>query len=251
MCRRKRRSNAELSALRGVQATLLREGQKARDARRRRRWTQRELGRRAHLAQTTISKLERGEGGSLSLATWQRVADALDMPLKIELGRDPREETRDAGHLAMQELVLRTGRKSGYARSFELATRPADPAAWVDAGLIDHKHRRLVLVECVNVIADIGSATRTSDRKVAEAEQLATALGHGHTFSVHSCWLIRATRRNRQLVARYPELFAARFPGSSRAWVATLTRGAPPPTGRGLIWCDVSAMRLFEWRRAG
>ena len=45
-----------------------------------------------------------------------------------------------------------------------------------------------------------------------------------------------------------PEVFASRFPGSSR--VEALTRGDPPPAEPGLVWCDVSATRLFAWRRA-
>jgi len=34
----------------------------------------------------------------------------------------------------------------------------------------------------------------------------------------------------------------------STASVAALTAGAPPPTEQGLVWCDVRATRVFEWR---
>jgi transcriptional regulator with XRE-family HTH domain len=220
-----------------------------RAARVRRRWTQAELGRRTRLAQPTISKLETGDGATLALATWQRVADALELPLDLKLGRDAREETADAGHLGMQELLLRFGHKAGYGRTFELVTKPSDPTGWVDVGLIDHPRRRLLLAECVNSMGDIGASTRASDRKRREAEDLAVVLGGEEPYSVHVCWVIRDTRRNRQLVARYPELFATRFPGSSRAWVRALTEGGEPPDERGLLWCDVAATRLFEWRR--
>ena len=69
-----------------------------------------------------------------------------------------------------------------------------------------------------------------------------------HTVS--GCWVVRATRANRALIARYPELFATRFPGSSLAWLATLTTGRSAPTHAGLIWCDVGATRLFAMRRS-
>ncbi len=62
-------------------------------------------------------------------------------------------------------------------------------------------------------------------------------------------WVVRAAARNRALVARYPEVFAARFPGSSARWVAALTHGTEPPPEPGLVWCDVGATRLFAWRR--
>ena len=50
-------------------------------------------------------------------------------------------------------------------------------------------------------------------------------------------------------VDRYPELFASRFPGSSRGWVDALTKGTPPPGQPGLVWSDVAGTRLFAWRR--
>jgi hypothetical protein len=65
---------------------------------------------------------------------------------------------------------------------------------------------------------------------------------------VTGVWVIRATRANRELLATYPALFAARFPGSSRAWVRALVTGAPAPHEPGVVLCDLGATRLFEWR---
>ena len=183
------------------------------------------------------------------MIAWQRVAIVLDLPLELKLGRDALEEPADAGHLAVQELVLRLGRAAGYRRTFELPTKPADPSRSTDVGLTDDSARRLLLIECVNTFGSINASIRSSDRKRAEAEALAISVGHGQPYAVHMCWVVRATRRNRQLIARYPELFASRFPGSSRAWVAALNMGSPPPTEPGLVWCDVRATLLFEWRR--
>ncbi len=245
----KRRTALEMRALRALHEVMQREGQKVRAARMRRGWSQRELGRRTGLAQATISKMERGDGATLSIVAWQRVATVLDLPLDLRLGRDRREEPADAGHIAVQELVLRLGRRAGYERTFELLTKPSQPGLSVDVGLVDHKRRRLVLVECVNSFGDIGAAARSSDRKGKEAENLAIALGHGRPYSVHVCWVVRDTRRDRELVARYPEVFGTRFSGSSQAWVRALTDGSEPPAERGLVWSDVRATRLFAWRR--
>jgi transcriptional regulator with XRE-family HTH domain len=249
MERRTRRRRAETGALRGIALVMDREGKKVRAARLRRKWTQAYLGLLVGLSQTAISKMELGDGATLSVAAWQRVADALDLPLDLKLGRDAQEDTTDAGHLAMQELLLRLGRRSGYDRTFELKTRPSDPTAWVDVGLVSRARRRLVLTECVNSMTDIGAATRSSDRKEREAEDLAVALGGEVPYTVHVVWVIRATRRNRALVRRYPELFATRFGGSSVQWVRALTEGADPPAERGLVWADVTSTRLFPWRQ--
>jgi hypothetical protein len=85
-------------------------------------------------------------------------------------------------------------------------------------------------------------------RKLAELEDMAVARW-GEDARVGLVWIVRATRRNRALIAKYPEIFASRFPGSSIGWVRALTLGTEPPTEPGLVWCDVAATRLFEWRR--
>ena len=244
----RRRSPAALQARRLLQPTLTREGGKVRRARKRRRWTQQALAEKVDLAQPTISQMERGEGGTLSLEVWQQVVLVLGLPLDLTLGRDALEEPADAGHLDVQELMLRTGRKAGYRRTFEVPTKPSDPSLSTDVGLTDDANRRLLQVECVNTFGNINAAIRSSDRKRAEAEAHAIAIGHGEPYDVHQVWVIRATRRNRELLARYPELFATRFPGSSKVWVKALIIGSSPPDQPGLVWCDVRATRLFEWR---
>jgi transcriptional regulator with XRE-family HTH domain len=232
----RRRWTLDVEARRRLQEQMLAAGAKIRRARKRRRLTQAQLGARCGLSQSTVSELEIGDGASLSVLVWQRVALVLHLPMKVDLGRDAHEEPADSGHLALQELVLRLGREVGYRRTFELATRASDPRRSTDVGLMDVGNRRLLLVECVNTFGDIGAAVRSSDRKRAEAEALAISAGRGDAYRVFVCWVVRATRRNRQLLATYPELFGSRFPGSSRAWVSALPVGSEPPQQTGLVW---------------
>jgi hypothetical protein len=121
----------------------------------------------------------------------------------------------------------------------------------VDVFVRDDRRRCLVVEEAWNTIGDIGAGARSFKRKLTLAADLAIAVGGERPYSVHGVWVVRATRRNRALVARYPEVFARHFPGSSRAWVAALTGDGRPPTDPGLVWCDVAATRLFAWRRPG
>jgi transcriptional regulator with XRE-family HTH domain len=236
---------------------LSRLGGELRSARHRRRLTQEQLGDRAGLSRSAVSTIERGRGGGHTLDTWQRLALAVDRPMRIELRRDGREEPADAGHLAIQELVLRLGRRAGNKGTFELPTRPSDPSRSTDVGLRDDRARLLILVECWNTFGDLGAAIRSTNRKLAEAADLAVALGGERAYRVACCWVVRDLPRNRNLVARYPELFASRFPGSSAVWVRALTEPPgkeprdDPPSGFGLVWCDALATRLFPWRRPG
>jgi transcriptional regulator with XRE-family HTH domain len=202
---------------------------------------------RAGVSRSVIGRVERGDG-PIDVETLQRVGLAIGAPLRIEFGRDPKLEVADAGHLAVQELVLRLGRRLGYGGEFELPTRPSEPWRSIDVVLASEARRLVICVECWNTIGDIGAAARSSARKLAEAEAMAVGRW-GEDARAALVWVVRATARNRALVARYPEVFGSRFPGSSGRWVAALTEGSEPPIQNGLVWCDVRATRLFPWRR--
>jgi hypothetical protein len=118
-----------------------------------------------------------------------------------------------------------------------------------DVALRNDQRRWLLIVECWNTIGDVGAAWRGTSRKLADGEEYAAGRWGEVPHLVAACWVVRATVRNRALVARYPALFAARFPGSSRAWVQALTTGTEPPRETGLVWCNASATRLYAWRR--
>ena len=234
---------------------LARAGSEIRDARLRRRMTQQQLADAAGISRSAEGRIERGEGGGHTLDTWQRVALAAGRPLVVRLERDPADDVADAGHLAIQELILRLGRKAGATGSFELATRPSEPWRSTDVGIRDDRRRLLALFECWNSFGDLGAAARSSTRKTVEVNAHAIAIGEGRPYVVASCWVVRDTRRNRALVQRYPEVFRSRFPGSSRAWVEYLTagRGAsidmPILAGApAMIWCDLAATRVFAMR---
>jgi len=245
---RVRRTRLALEAEQRARKRRIELGASVRKAREQRGWTQDQLAARAGVGRQVVGRLERGEG-RVDLELLQRVGIALGVPLNVAFGRDPERLPSDAGHLAIQELVLRLARFTSRQGSFELATRPAEPWRSVDVGLVDALGRNLIVVECWNTIGDIGAAARASTRKRAEAEAAAVArwAEDGRAALV---WVVRATARNRRLVATYPEVFAARFPGSSRRWLTALTDGTAPPEQDGLVWSDVAGARLFAWRRA-
>jgi transcriptional regulator with XRE-family HTH domain len=242
-----RRSQLAVTAARRNQEQRARIGGEIQAMRERRGWTRTELARRAGIGRMVESRVERGTT-NLDLEVLQRVAVALGRPLLVTFGRDIVEGPADAGHLAIQELVLRLGRVAGYSGSFELPSRPAEAWRSIDVGLADPLRKRMFLVECWNTIGDVGAAARSSERKRADLDEMAAGRW-GPGILVGVLWVVRATARNRALIDRYPEVFRARFPGSSRAWVDCLVTGRDPPAEAGLVWCDVGASRVFEWRQ--
>jgi transcriptional regulator with XRE-family HTH domain len=211
--------------------------------------TQAQLGREVGLSQSEVSRIELGFGSGAPIRVWLALAAVLGLHARFELGRDPQEDAVDAGHLAIQELLLRFAAVTACSGTFELPIHASDPARSVDVFVRDDNRRRLIVEEAWNSMGDIGAGARSFDRKLAAAEELAIALGGERPYAVRGLWIVRATARNRALVARYPEVFARRFPGSSRAWMRAITTGTPAPIEPGLIWCDVAATRLLEWRR--
>ena len=228
--------------------TVRRLGTDVRLARLRRRITQEDLADAIGISRATQSRIELGRGRGVPVLIWLALAIELGLTPRFELQRDYREETRDAGHLAIQDLILRLGRAAGYGETFELATRSRDASRSIDVCLRSDRQRRLIVAEAWNTITDVGAGARSFQRKLAEAGQLAVAIGGEESYQVHGLWVVRATARNRDLVARYPHVFRAGFGGSSARWVAALTTGSPPPAEPGLTWSDPQATRLFAWR---
>lgn len=247
-----RRSAVQLEADRVADSILVAMGRAIASARRRLRLTQAQLAARVGTSRSTISRIEIGQGHGVPVELWIRIAVVLGLPPRFDLGRDPLAAPADAGHLGIQELVLTLGRRAGYGGTFELPLPVSDPSRFVDVFLRSDTSRRLIVVEGHNLIGNVGAELRSFDRKLVMARDVAVVIGEdGGPYAVHSVWVVRATRRNRELVARYPTLFASRFPGSSRAWARVLETGSAPPLEPGLVWCDRDATRIHEWRDGG
>jgi transcriptional regulator with XRE-family HTH domain len=218
----------------------------ARAARRAKRLTVGEVARRIGISLPRLSEIERGLGARAPLDTWVALGIALGRPLAVTFSR-PLDEPRspaDSGHLEIQEYILKLARATGRAGTFELPTRPIDPSRSTDIGLHDAARRTRIHVECWNTFGDLGAAVRATNRKQAEAaatwpdDRIATV------------WVVRASAANRAILARFPHIIDAAFPGSSRAWVRALERGMAPPATPAIVWLDPGTGRLMERRRA-
>jgi transcriptional regulator with XRE-family HTH domain len=231
-----------------IAATL---GKEARATRRRRRRTQASVAAEVGISRSRYAELERGDGAMAPLDLWVRVGLVLARPLAVTVSRDlaaPLPE--DAGHLVGQEWVIARARADGRDVSFELAVREGRTAPVADVVVRVDIDRLLEIVEIWNRLDDLGVATRSSDRKLAEAAVLGRlAGGDDRPYRVGLCWLLVDTAANRALVRRFPAILAARFPGSSARLVRALRDGGPFPDRPAIAWFDprvgdVRPMRL-------
>jgi DNA-binding XRE family transcriptional regulator len=249
---RTKRPDAAISGSNIARSAAIKAGVEVRLARRRRRMTQDALALSVGISRARLAEIEVGEGGGAPLESWFSIAQALGRYLKFEFARDPLVELVDAGHLAMQELVITVAKAAGWEVQFEARSRAWESNRSIDVRLVERVNRRIVIVECWNTFGDLGAAARSSNQKVRAEEEHAVAIaGEGEAFGVGLVWVIRDTKRNRELIGRYPAVFESRLPGSSARWLQAITRRFSPPAEPGLIWCDSRATRLFARRRAG
>ena len=244
---RRVRSSAEIVGRREGMAIAATLGGQARAWRRAKRYSIAHVARRVGMSVARLSEIERGLGARAPLETWVALGIALDRPLAVTFSRSPDGRSTgplDAGHLEIQEYVLRLARATGRPGAFEVPTRPSDPSRSTDVGFRDPATRVRFLAECWNTFGDLGAAVRATRRKQFEA---AAAWPEDRIATV---WIVRATAVNRDLLARYPSIIDAAFPGSSRRWVGALVEGSPPPREPGIVWYDPGTRRLMDRRRA-
>ena len=216
---------------------------------------QRDVADRAGVSQSWVSKMECGSGASASVATWAAVASAVEAQLAVFLEDAPgADRPRDFEHLKRQRLIIDVAAAGGWkARPEAALDRTRAFARSIDVLLERDSHQEDAIVEVWDFFADVGGALRGFDAKIAEVERERGVAGpdRDRPWHVSGLFVVRATRRNRRLVAEFASIFEARFPGVGQAWLAALTDAtAPMPLQPAMLWTDVRGTRLFAGRRS-
>jgi transcriptional regulator with XRE-family HTH domain len=250
MPNRSRRPRATGAEMRGrVRAADLarRLGVGVRDTRLRIGRLQREVAAEAGISQNWVSMMERGQGAGASLETWASVAAAVDEQLVAYFEHASGATLpRDHAHLRGQELVIRTARSGGWLPIPEAPIDPLVPRSRsIDVLLARSRREGTAVVEAWDWFDDIGAAMRGLDGKV-DALHRRDGATDARTGGL---WVVRATRRNRALVADLHAVFSAKFAGSASDWLRALREpDRPMPVAYGFVWADVSGSRLFAAR---
>jgi transcriptional regulator with XRE-family HTH domain len=249
--RASRRTPAQAAADRAADELAARLGRMLLDGRRRLAITQAAAAARAGLSPGTWSNLEHERDARVTLATWNRAALAVGGVLDAHIkGTSAAGLPRDSVHLRNQELLARTA-AAGRWRTLpeEQIDREARTSRWADVLL----HRRLAgfdeygLIEIFDWFDDVGGSMRDWQRRLDALERYAIARMRDDMLPrTGGCWLLRATARNRRLVADHGSVFGARFAGvgTGHAWLQALTTTAPMPDRPALLWVSIDGTRL-------
>jgi transcriptional regulator with XRE-family HTH domain len=195
-----------------------------------RRWRQEDLADAAGVARSTVSRLERGHLGEISVSTVRRISAALDV--RVELVARWRGGDLDrligAGHSALHEAIARLlVRTPGWVSAPEVSF-----SAYGERGVIDvlawHAERRMLLViELKTELIDVQSLIGQVDRY----RRLADGIGRerGWEAAAVSCWVVLGdSRANRRRLARHATVLRGAFPIDGRSMAGWLRRPDRP-----------------------
>jgi transcriptional regulator with XRE-family HTH domain len=249
--RARRSGKHAIAGRRRAQAIASRLGVALRDARETAALPQAEVAARSGVSQPRISELERGLGVGASLETWAVAAAAVGEQLVGFLEHAPgAERPRDIEHIRRQNAVVETARPGGWSAHPELAVdTDVVRSRSIDVALVRAATREAAVVEIWDWFDDVGASLRGLDGKKAALR--ARLNESGGAWRVGGLYVIRDTRRNRALVIELGAVFAARFPGSSTAWLRALTDEGgrePMPLLDAYVWSN-AAGRLRAVRR--
>ena len=140
-------------------------------------WRQIDLARRTGLSQSTISAIERGHIGSVSLATLERVAAALGARLDVSVRWRGEQLDRllDEAHANLVEAVVRPLPGWGWEVSVEVSFAVAGERGSIDVLAFHPSSRCLLVIEVKSVVPDSQATLHVLDRKV----RLARGIGAG------------------------------------------------------------------------
>ena len=216
-------------------------GSAVRGVRIRRGWRQADLGARARVSASTISRIERGHLDSLSIAVIRRVAAALD--IRVDLIARWRAGDLDrllnAKHSALHEQVARLFRD-------QLPTWVLEPevsfAVYGERGVVDilawHPARRaLLVIELKTDIVDVNDLVGGVDRKRRLARTVARE--RGWDAATVSVWVIVAAgRTNRARIAAHGAMLRAAYPTDGRG-IKRWLRDPMEPVAALSTWRDM------------
>ena len=200
----------------------------------------------ANVSPATVSRIERGHFGSVSLDAVRTVAKVLEVRIELVARWTAADLDRllNARHSNLHELVARM-----FAELPDWVARPEISfAVYGERGVIDifawHPRRRMLLViELKTDIVDVNELVGGVDRKRRHAVRVATEVGwirQGDPPPSVSTWVIVADgSTNRRRVQAHRTMLRAAFPADGRAIAGWLRRPLEPIHALSL-WANAS-----------
>ena len=217
-------------------------GDRLRRARHRGRWSQADVADRAGVSQATISRMELGAGGSITLDTWSAVAAAtgvrLVADLRSEAGREPAwpdwEACPATAARRCHALIDDEARRGGWTAVTHIA------GDTIETVLARPVRGEVAIVRVWDALASVDAAARDLLRAIERERELRAV-----TIDVGGLAVVLYTAGNRRRVAESRPILREAVPASGARWVSALRHPRlPMPRDPGLIWASPDGWRI-------
>ncbi len=198
--------------------------------------SQRALSRAAGIDHGFLSLVERGEREP-SITALTAIASALGAELGIRLYPGVGPRLRDPIQARIVEELLRATHPR-WDRQLEVpVVRPV--RGFIDVVLTDRPPSIAICTEVQSELRRLEQLIRWSNEKAAALPSAPFWDQIADTPRIERLMVVRSTRVNRQIVARFSQTLAAVFPARSEDAYRALTTGDGDWTGSALLWADV------------
>ena len=215
-------------------------------------WSQRELGRRSGVSQSTVCAVERNHAPDLTFGTAAKLLESMGARLRVHvdapfLAARPRQ--RDAAHARMSAHVTRRLERLGWQIHSEVEIGGDRSRGWIDVLAFHVASGLLLVIELKSEIHDLGAIDRTLGWYEREAWAAARRIGW-RPHRVNGCLLLLATAANDAAARANRDYLGRIAPVRARALTDLLADPfAGGPAGRGLAMIDPRS-HSRTWLRA-
>jgi Helix-turn-helix. len=192
-------------------------------------WRQTDVGRRAGVSAATVSNIERGKIGGVSLQALRRVAAALEVRIVVVAHWRGAELDRllSARHADLTTAVATFLRSLGWEVAPEVSFAVYGERGFIDLLAWHASSQTLLVIEDKTELVDVQEMLGTVDRKTRLASRIARDRGW-HAATVSTWVVVGETSTNRHRAKRFGALLSAALPADGRAMSAWLRA----PSGR-------------------
>jgi transcriptional regulator with XRE-family HTH domain len=199
------------------------------------RLRQEDVARQARVCQQTVSRIERGRLGSLTVDTLLAVAGALEADLRVTLEWRGAKLPRllDRRHARLQDAVARLLMDSGWDVTIEETFNHFGERGSVDILAWRADVQALLVIEIKSELVDLQDTVASMDRKLRVVPQIVRRDRGWQARSIAGVLVLPDAKLARSAVAEHAALMGAAFPARTlevRRWI-----GAPAGRLRG-IW---------------
>jgi transcriptional regulator with XRE-family HTH domain len=209
-------------------------------------WTQAELGAKAGVSQSQVSRFESQRIEVVSLSTVARFLDSMDIRASLVLDHplvDRADRQRDAAHARCVAYVAGRIGRMGWEVRPEIEVHHGRSHGWIDVLGFNPSTRSALVVEVKTELPDLGAVQRT----LGWYSRMAWVRGRSIGWPIQrvgAALLVLATEANEARLAENAALTRQAFPVRSRAMSDWLSAPITDLPGAALALVDPRSRRV-------